>query len=62
MHVYAYTSTMAKHTLNLTIEDSLIEQIKIRAVKERRSVSDITEELYRKYLKESRLKKKVSTS
>ena len=42
---------MAKQKLNLTIEDSLIERIKIRALKERRSVSEVTEQLYREYLK-----------
>ena len=39
-----------KRQLTLTIEDTLTEKIKIQAVRERRSVSDITEELYREYL------------
>jgi hypothetical protein len=42
---------MAKRKLTLTVDDALIEKIKIQAVKDRRSLSDITEELYREYLK-----------
>jgi Family of unknown function (DUF6364) len=42
---------MAKQKLTLTVDDALIEKIKIQAVKERRSLSAITEELYRGYLK-----------
>jgi hypothetical protein len=49
---------MAKQKLNLTIEDSLIERIKIRALKEHRTVSELTEQLYREYLK--REKKEMS--
>ena len=41
---------MAKMKLTLTIEESLIEQIKIQAILEKKSVSRITEELYREHL------------
>ena len=37
--------------LTLHVEETLIEQIKIQAVREKRTVSDITEELYREFLK-----------
>jgi len=36
----------------LSIDADLIKQIKIRAIQEDKQVSDITEELYRKYLKQ----------
>jgi len=39
-----------KQKLTLTIEDALTEKMKIRAVLVKRSVSDITEELYKEYL------------
>ena len=39
-----------KQQLTLTIQDDLIEKMKLRAVLEKRSVSDITEELYQKWL------------
>jgi hypothetical protein len=39
-----------KQKFTLTIDDALIEKIKIQAVLDKRSVSDITEELYREYL------------
>ena len=35
----------------LSIDADLIQRIKIRAIQEQRNVSDITEELYSKYLK-----------
>ena len=43
---------MAKQKLTLNVEDSLIEPMKILAVKLKRSLSDITEELYREFLKD----------
>ena len=49
--MYTYHGAMAKQKLTLTVDDALIEKMKIRAVKVRRSLSDITEELYREYLK-----------
>lgn len=39
-----------KQKFSLTIDDALIEKIKIQAVLDKRSVSDITEELYKEYL------------
>jgi hypothetical protein len=48
---------MPKSKLTLLVEDDLIEQIKIQAVREKRSVGEITEELYREYLKRSKVKK-----
>jgi hypothetical protein len=39
-----------KQKITLTIQDGLIEKMKLRAVLEKRSVSDITEELYQKWL------------
>lgn len=39
-----------KQKLTLNIDDTLIEKMKIQAVLNRRSVSDITEELYRGFL------------
>jgi len=41
---------MTVKTLNLTLEPELIEEIKIQAVRESRSVSEITRELYKSYL------------
>ena len=35
----------------LSIDADLIKQIKIRAIQEDKQVSDLTEELYRQYLK-----------
>ena len=39
-----------KQQLVLTIQDDLIEKMKLQAVLDKRSVSDITEELYREFL------------
>ena len=44
--------------LTLSIDGELVEQMKIQAVRENRDVSDITEELYREYLKQSKAKSK----
>lgn len=41
---------MPRYKLTLSIERELTDQMKIRAVRERRDLSDITEELYRQYL------------
>ena len=41
---------MAKTKLTLWVHEDLIEAIKIQAIREKRSVSRITEELYREYL------------
>jgi predicted CopG family antitoxin len=50
-----------KQQLTLTIQDDLIEKMKLRAVLEKRSVSDITEELYQRWLA-SEVKVKVKKS
>jgi|RhiMetdeSRZDD1v2_1073273.scaffolds.fasta_scaffold166754_5 hypothetical protein len=49
----AYTHTMApmnKKPLNLTLPEELIEEIKIQAVREKKTVSEIAEDLFRKHL------------
>jgi metal-responsive CopG/Arc/MetJ family transcriptional regulator len=43
-----------KEKLNLTLDSKLIEEIKVRAVRERRSVSEIVEELIREFLNQSK--------
>ena len=47
-----------KTKLTLRVEETLIEQIKIQAVRDKRTVSEITEELYRGYLKQATKAKK----
>ena len=42
----------------LSIDADLIKQIKIRAIQEDKQVSDLTEELYRQYLKKKKGKAK----
>jgi hypothetical protein len=42
---------MRKHHFTLSIPETLIEEMKVQAVREKRSVSEITEELYTQYLK-----------
>jgi metal-responsive CopG/Arc/MetJ family transcriptional regulator len=39
-----------KQKITLTLDDKLIEEIKIQGVREKRSVSEITEEMLREYL------------
>ena len=39
-----------KEKLTLMIDEPLIEKMKIHAIREKRSVSEITEELWREYL------------
>lgn len=46
--------------LNLNLEKDLIEKIKIQAIKDGRSVSEITAELYREYLKQRGTKGKTT--
>jgi hypothetical protein len=48
---------MARKKLTLNVDDTLTEKMKIKALRERRSLSDITEELYREFLKRSKTKK-----
>lgn len=47
--------------LNLRLEKELIAQIKIRAIQEERTVSEITAELYRKYLSQEKKGTKEKT-
>ncbi len=48
---------MSKQKLTLTVDDALTEEMKILAVRLKRSLSDITEELYREFLKRQGKKK-----
>jgi len=41
---------MAKRKLTLTVDDDLVEPMKMLAVVEKRSLSEMTETLYREYL------------
>lgn len=45
---------MGKIKFTTTIDESILEEIKIIAVKEKRSVSAILEELIREYIKNSK--------
>lgn len=45
---------MGKIKFTTTIDESILEEIKILAVKEKRSVSAILEELIREYIKNSK--------
>ena len=49
-----------REKLNLTLPGDLIEKVKIQAVKEKRTVSEIVEELCREYL-DRQVKVKVKT-
>lgn len=49
-----------KYKLTLTIDEKLVEEIKIQAVREKRTVGEITEELYREYL-DRQVKVKLKT-
>ena len=44
---------MAKKKFTTTIDEELIVKVKIKAIQEKRSVSDILEELLNKYLEEA---------
>lgn len=48
---------MGKTKLTLSVQRTLIEAMKIQAIKDRKSLSDITEELYRLYLKDRKKSK-----
>ena len=39
-----------RHPLTLSIDTALVDLIKSKAVREKRDLTDITEELYRQYL------------
>lgn len=43
---------MAKQKFTTTVDSDILEQVKIQAIKEKRSVSDLLEELIKKYLEE----------
>jgi hypothetical protein len=48
---------MPKQKATLTVDPALLEKIKIQAVRDKRSVSNITEEMWREYLKRSKAQK-----
>ena len=48
---------MARKKLTLSVDEQLTESIKIQAIKEKRDVSDIVEELFREYLKRAKSQK-----
>jgi hypothetical protein len=48
---------MAKQKLTLTVDPALLEKIKLQAVRDKRSVTNITEELWREYLKRAKSQK-----
>ena len=50
-------ANMAKHKFTTTIDSELLEEIKIQAIKEKRSVSDMLEEMIRKYLEDIKTEK-----
>jgi Family of unknown function (DUF6364) len=52
----AYYTCMRKK-LTLSVDENLIREMKIQALKENRDVSDIVEELFKEYLKRSKAKK-----
>lgn len=44
---------MAKQKFTTTIDETLLEKIKIKSIREKRSVSEILEELITEYLEKS---------
>ena len=48
---------MARKKLTLSVDEQLTESIKIQAVKEKRDVSDIVEQMFREYLKRVKAQK-----
>lgn len=46
-----------KTKLTLHVTEDLIQQMKLQAVRDKRTLSDITEELYREFLKRLKTKK-----
>ena len=53
---------MEKYKLTLYVPRDLLDEVKIRAIRERRSVSKIAEQLFRQYLKGAKTKPKVSST
>lgn len=47
---------MPKKKFTTTIDENILERIKIQAIKEKKSVSEILEHLIKKYLEESKEK------
>ena len=48
---------MAKQKFTTTIDSELLEEIKIQAIREKRSVSDMLEEMIRRYLEDIKTEK-----
>lgn len=48
---------MSKQKFTTTIDSELLEEIKIQAIREKRSVSDMLEEMIRKYLEDIKTEK-----
>jgi hypothetical protein len=46
-----------RRKLTLSVDEKLTEQMKIEAVKEKRDLSDIVEDLFREYLKRPKVRK-----
>ena len=46
-----------RRKLTLSVDEQLTEAMKIQAVKEKRDVSDIVEDLFREYLKRLKVRK-----
>lgn len=44
---------VSKKKFTTTVDEELLEQVKIQAIKEKRSVSDLLEELIKDYLKKT---------
>jgi hypothetical protein len=48
---------MARKKLTLSVDEQLTESMKIQAVKEKRDLSDIVEQLFAEYMKRIKAKK-----
>ena len=58
MVLYTYGGAeMAKQKFTTTIDSELLEEIKIQAIREKRSVSDMLEEMIRRYLENIKTEK-----
>ena len=58
MVLYTYVGAeMAKQKFTTTIDSELLEEIKIQAIREKRSVSDMLEEMIRRYLEDIKTEK-----
>ncbi len=45
---------MARENFTTTLDSELLEKLRIQAIKEKRNINDILEQLIREYLKESK--------